>query len=196
MPNRRMYDSTNPAGIPDVVEMVAGYINGSFNWAARVGAFDKWPKAAHVRIDVTGANPASAGVLDVETGDATPAHAPQWIRDRTSIGMRPVIYCNRSTMPLVLQATGDLIHGKDYWFWIATLDGTKTLPDMTGVIAVQFADSKMTGFDADESIVYDDTWHAEPVPTEPVKTLDGIVIVLPHGAARAVISTDNGKTWQ
>jgi len=192
---RRMFDSTNPAGIPDVVEMVAGYVNGSFNWAAKIGAFDKWPNAAHIRIDVTGANPASASVLDVERGDAIPAHAAQWIKDRAALGFRPVIYCDRSTMSQVMADTGALIHGKDYWFWIATLDGTKELPDMTGVIAVQYANAKMTGFDADESIVYDDTWHPGPL-THPVPILDGVVITLPHGSARGVVSTDGGKTWK
>lgn len=191
-----MYDSTNRNGIPDVVEMVAGYINGNFNWAAANGAFDKWQKAAHVRIDVTGANPASASVLDVEKGDATPDHAKQWIEDRNALGFKSVIYCDRSTMPAVMASTGSLIHGKDYFFWIATLDGTKTLPDMTGVIAVQYADAKMTGFDADESIVYDDTWHPVPDPHDPFKIIDGVVIALPHGAARGVVSTDNGKTWK
>lgn len=193
---RLMYDSTNPAGIPDVAEMVAGYVNGKFNWAASNTAFNKWPHAAHVRIDVTGSNPASASVLDVETGDVTPDHAEQWIRDRSALGFRPVIYCNRATKSLVEAATGSLIHGKDYWFWIATLDGTKELPDMTGVIAVQYADSNMLGFDADASIVYDNTWHADVVPVVPVAIIDGIVVTLPHGAARAVVSTDNGKTWK
>ena len=51
---------------------------------------------------------------------------------------------------------------KDFRLWIATLDGTKTVPDMTGVTAVQFAGENMTGGHFDESIVYDDDWHRSP----------------------------------
>jgi hypothetical protein len=48
---------------------------------------------------------------------------------------------------------------RDFRTWIATLDGTKTVHDMTGVTAVQYAGENMTGGHYDESAVYDDLWH-------------------------------------
>jgi hypothetical protein len=63
---------------------------------------------------------------------------------------------------------------RDFRIWIATLDGTKRVHDMTGVTAVQYkrapkedahgnplespSDSVTSGH-FDESIVYDDNWH-------------------------------------
>ena len=63
---------------------------------------------------------------------------------------------------------------RDFRLWIATLDGTETVHDMTGVTAVQHkraprehadgtlaeppSDSVTAGH-YDESIVYDDHWH-------------------------------------
>jgi len=50
---------------------------------------------------------------------------------------------------------------KDFRLWVATLDGTRRLQNMTGVMAVQYADEGITGGHYDESIVYDDDWHPE-----------------------------------
>lgn len=163
---RTMRDSTTATDIPrEGLNLVAGYSNGRFAWTPDDWA--RFPKIPHVHIDVNGSHPSDSGVLDVETGDATPAGAVPWVAARHAVGdPRPVIYCNRSVRPEVVSAMNR--HGftlaRHYVLWIATLDGTRTLPDMTGVIAVQFAGEKQTGGHFDESVVYDDTWHAPAHP--------------------------------
>jgi hypothetical protein len=55
---------------------------------------------------------------------------------------------------------------RDFRLWVATLDGTKTLPDMTGVTAVQWKPATANSGPGhyDESAVYDDTWLAPAPP--------------------------------
>jgi hypothetical protein len=143
---RTMYDSINATSIPLDAEMVAGYGNGEFTWTA--AAWARFPHARHVRIDVTGTDPAGCGVLDVERGDATPAAAGPWILARLGHG-RAVIYCNLSTLPAVQSAA----RGLDYSLWLA--DWTGHAHQVGGAIAVQYRNTP--GYDL--SVVYDDSWH-------------------------------------
>ena len=183
---RVMRDSTTPAAIPVAgTQLVAGYANGLYQWSQ--ADYDRFPAAAHVYIDVTGADPAGCGVLDVETGDATVTTAVAWAKARLALGgtYPPVIYCNRSTLTSLFNAMGaaGLGVGHDFRLWIATLDGTKTVPDMTGVTAVQWAGASITGGNWDESVVYDDAWHAPAPPAT-----EYIVVRLPDGASAKMLS--------
>src|SRR5215472_2486636 len=164
-----MRDSTTPTDIPlPGLQLVAGYVNGRFAW----GPMDwgRFPaEVARVHIDVDGTAYKTAGVLDVETGDATPPEAAVWVTARKRLGARATgytIYCNRSTINPVHAAmtAAGLAIGRDYTLWVATLDGTEILPTMTGVVAVQARGEAQTGGHYDESIVYDDLWHPAPVP--------------------------------
>lgn len=145
-----------------------GYANGSYEWSAADWA--RFPDAQHVSIDVNGTDP-GADVLDIETGDATVGHAPSWAKLHNEIHPTSlaVLYANRSTLtPLFnAMAANKLTIGKDFLIGIATLDGTKTVKDMTGVAFVQYAGQDQTGHHYDESIVYDDAWKPEPKPTPP-----------------------------
>jgi len=159
-----MRDSTNLQNIPiHGTELVAGYVNG--NWVATKEDFARFPGIPHVHIDVMGTDPEGAGILDFE--DHNPSTAKDcaiWAKRRKTAlpGHYPaVIYCDRSHLtPLfnAMNAAGWQIV-RDFRLWIATLDGTKRVADMTGVTAVQFAGESMTGGHFDESIVYDDDWH-------------------------------------
>jgi hypothetical protein len=167
---RIMRDSTTAADIPiPGCQLVAGYTNGQFAWTPEDWArFGTMPK---VRIDVNGSNPGAASVLDVEQGDATPPEAAAWVKNRRVLfpGTAPTIYCNRTTAVLVeaaMQLAG-LHLATMYTLWIATLDGTRTLPDMRGVVAIQYAGTAQTGGHYDQSIVYDDTWHPAAPPALP-----------------------------
>jgi hypothetical protein len=161
---RIMRDSTTPRDIPiDGTDLAAGYINGQFKWSPE--GFARFPEAKHVHIDVDGTNPEGAGVVDCETGDVTVPGAVEWVKARKAAHpgeYPPIIYCNRSTLtPLFNAMNAAGLHiVKDFRLWIATLDGTKTVPDMTGVTAVQYAGESMTGGHYDESIVHDPHWHA------------------------------------
>src|ERR1700751_6084122 len=102
--------------------MVAGYINGNFAWTQ--AEWNLFPHANHVTISITAS--ADAGdVLDVETGDATPAQTAGWIATRKASGYyRPSIYCSRSVIPAVRQGTGSYILGRDYDIWVADWTGS------------------------------------------------------------------------
>lgn len=167
---RIMRDSTVATDIPVAgTDIVLGYSTGKYMWTAE--DYARFPKAAHVSIDVTGNDPA-ADMLDVESGDATVQMAVQWVREKllSKPPYPPLIYANRSTLtPLFNAMDAAGLHVKTHFMLcIATLDGTKTVPDMTGVTAVQYAGQSQTKGHYDESIVYDDTWKAPSKPTPPV----------------------------
>lgn len=195
---RIMRDSTNPNDIPVAgTQLAAGYANGSVSqWPAN--GWDRFPNAAKVVIDVLGVD-AGADVLDVETGDATVSGAVNWVRQKRVLQPTmypPIIYCNRSTLtPLfnAMNAAGFQI-ARDFRTWIATLDGTKSVADMRGVTAVQYAGESLTGGHYDESIVYDDNWKVVQPPTPPV-IYTGILVKLPSGVTQVVTSYD-GRNWK
>lgn len=192
---RIMRDSTTAADIPAAgADIIAGYGNGRYAWSKEDWA--RFPHAQHARIDVNGSDADGCSILDVETGDATPAQAPGWIRRRHALhGGRATVYCNRATMPAVVQhcKADGLVLGADWVLWVATGDGTKTLPDMHGVVAVQDRWQNLTGGHWDESIVYDDHWHAPapkpaPAPAPPPAERTYIVVELPGGTAFKAVS--------
>jgi hypothetical protein len=172
-----MRDSTTAGDIPvQGTELVAGYINGDFAWTQE--HFNRFPGVPHVLIDIHGDN-AHAGVVDVEPRCVEVAAAPGWVKARHRLlpdAYPPVIYANRSTLtPLfnALEAEG-LRVVRDFRLWIATLDGTRRVDDMTGVTAVQYKRARnrdkfghwteepgpaVTEGHFDESLVYDDEWH-------------------------------------
>lgn len=137
------------------ISLTCGYVGGSYEKSShKCGPVD-------VDIDVNGNHP-NADVLDIEVGDATPDTAPGWVKVHNA--NRPdypaILYCNRSTRNAVAKAcaASGLQAGRDYRWWISTLDGTTSLPDMTGVIAVQAWGSNYFNRNIDLSIVLDDTW--------------------------------------
>jgi hypothetical protein len=160
---RLMRDSTNLKDIPiPGTDLVTGYVNG--NGIATKEDFARFPGIPHVHIDALGTDPESAGVLDFEKGNpSTPESCANWAKRRKAAHPHvypAVIYCDRSHLtPLFNAMNAAGLHiVRDFRLWIATLDGTKMVADMTGVTAVQFAGEKMTGGHFDESIVYDDDW--------------------------------------
>jgi hypothetical protein len=173
---RIMRDSDTPSAIPiDGTDLVAGYVSGGATWPP--GAYDRFRGIPHAHIDCLGTVPEQAEILDVEPGCATVPTAVTWVRKRNAAfpgAYPPVVYCNRSTLtPLfdAMRAAGMQVV-KDFRLWVTTLDGTKKLPDMTGVVAVQYKRApnplpggrlespsfEVTAGHYDESIVYDDAW--------------------------------------
>jgi hypothetical protein len=203
---RIMRDSTTLTDDPIAgTDIVAAYSNGLYRTTvaavlARFGA--KIPVAW---IDVNGTNPTGAGILDVEAGDATVAEAVVWVKARLALhpDYVPIIYCNRSTLTPLFNAmnAAGLKVVTHFRLWVATLDGTKTLKDMTGVTAIQYAGQPLTGHHYDESIVYDDKWHAvapvipTPPAPQPIPVLHGQLVRIPSGVVQPVLSSDGGKNW-
>jgi len=164
---RLMRDSTNLNDIPiDGTDLVAGYVNGNFK--ASKEDFARFHGIPHVHVDVLGTDPQDAGVLDFESGNPrAPDACAIWAKQRRAAlpgHYPPVIYCTRSHLTQLFNAmnAAGLEIVKDFRLWMATLDGTKRVDDMTGVTAVQFAGQTMTGGHYNESIVYDDEWHRTP----------------------------------
>ena len=144
-----MWDSASAAWPPGAA-LRALYVNGKY--ATRPATYGK----GRVWIDVTGAAPHAASWLDVETGDATPAHVPGWL-DARDIPDDQGIYCSMDTLAAVEAAAAGRPHG----LWIATLDGTAApLMPITGgvLVAVQCLPAAMLGFDADMSVIVSESY--------------------------------------
>lgn len=159
--NRIMYDGINSlaAGIARAfphAEMVAGYVDGTYQWSA-----DEWalfPDSVKVEISVNAHN-RIGDVLDVETGDATPAEAHDWIAARKAAGLhRPTIYCSYAVVPQVRLETRELALGVDYDIWVARWDGDGAPPPMPGTPATYAAKQFSSDQLKDVSVVYDDGW--------------------------------------
>ena len=159
---RVMFDSTNPSAIPADAEIVGGYIDGpQSQWPAE--AWTMFPRAALVRINVTGDPSHGGDELDVERFDATPDHAPAWFDERTRAGHVGglSIYCSRDALPEVEAKMGK----RSYFRRVATLDGTLHIDGykpMEGPAAIQFASAAMLGINADMSLVMSDYYHPSP----------------------------------
>lgn len=155
-------DSTNPDAIPLTdLSIAIGYHNGRFAWSP--AQFARFEKAGirTARIDVIGTDYEECGIVDCERGDVSPATAAKWAKVRHALGHRAVIYCNRSTLEEVHKAcrARGLEFPRDYTIWLATLDGTRRVGDMNGVVAIQHDTIRTSHGEYDESEVFDPTWH-------------------------------------
>ena len=165
-------DSTKATDIPlPGTEIAIGYATGLYAWTP--ADWDRFPGIPHCTIDVRGTNP-TADVLDIEMGAGQIGQAPSWTRahNKADPDYPAILYCSRASLtPLFNTMSGaGLQIVRDFRLFIATLDGTKTVPDMTGVWGVQYAGSAITGDHYDESLIYDDHWKATPVTTPPPVT--------------------------
>jgi len=119
-----MADSVNPHTIPEKFKRnpngVAGYVDGPLSaWTPH--EFRSFPRVWRITVTGSLAVAARARVIDVETYDATPADVPAYREERHALTGEPtVVYCDRSTVPLVIAA--DAQHLELEW-WIAVLGG-------------------------------------------------------------------------
>lgn len=171
MATRLMGDSSTFGDVPKNLDIIAVYDDGSFGVPGK-GQFEaRYPhnQFGHCWIDVNGSHP-EADVRDWETGDKA-GSLEDWVKQHNRIHGRKnaVVYCNKSTIPEVRQLTGSQVLGKDYFLFVATLDGT--VYRAFGVIACQNKGARQTGGHYDSSEVFDDrfwqktaTVHANPTP--------------------------------
>ena len=113
-----MYDDVNVHLIPANAQAVAGYVGG--RWPTYPTVVKMWPNAKHLSIAVTAAE--NARCLDVETGDATIAQAPAWVKRQMARGEKlPVLYTSASWGQKLVDACtkAGLRYGKDYLWWSA-----------------------------------------------------------------------------
>lgn len=146
-----MYDSTTPGQVPHNAHAVAGYVGG--HWPDYRDMVRLHPHAQHLSIAVTDTE--TADCLDVETGDAKPDQAPNWVGSMiTRKVWRPCVYADLSNMPKVLQALTNAGFGRhEYRLWVAEYTGKPHIPD--GYDACQWTD-KALGRNLDESLCHPD----------------------------------------
>ena len=197
---RLMLDAVNYKNMAGVsADLYAGYVNGSVSqWPSE--GWDAFPAQKLVSIDVLGTD-YTADVLDVEQGNPTDSpgfpRTIQWVKNHKGSYL-PILYANRSTLtPMfnALYAVGLKVE-THFKLGIATLDGTKTVPDMTGVTYVQYTDHNEL---YDESVVYDDAWKAPAKvvvapPKPPVVSVRGVLVT--GLDSKVVASVDGGVTWR
>lgn len=137
---RTMWDAiTGHVGlIPANAQLAAGYVNGPISqWTPQ-----EWARfSAGTRLVRISVSPwvNDGHVLDVESGDALPAHAPGWAQTRRGSGLAaPCVYCNLSTLPAV---RGAFYNTKvpEPLYWLAR-PGAAELEALAGatVIATQY----------------------------------------------------------
>jgi hypothetical protein len=152
-----MGDSTTLGDIPTSVDIAAAYANGLVGVSSQAQMEARFPHAryGHVFIDVTGERP-DAQARDWETGDKS-GSLEIWVKNHNiHFGKKSaVVYCNVSTIPEVRRDTGSQILNKDYFLWVATLDGSEHTGE--GVIACQRDGQSQTGGHWDRSLVYSTT---------------------------------------
>lgn len=192
-------------------QVAASYYNGAVS-QFHVNTHDfavKFPSPpfSRVLIDVTGANADVCTVLDIEPGDASIATGIQWVQSfkklHSGVG---TVYLDRSEFAAFVPeaAKAGQVIGRDYKVWLAwPQSSAPKVSPATGVVAVQWRQD-VNGL-YDESAVFDDTWHAAPVPKPaPPKTLLGHVVWVQEGVTvkpgvfgqtPLMKSTDGGKTW-
>jgi hypothetical protein len=121
LPSARMADSTSPDDIPDKFALrpngVLAYCDGLYAWTPE--QLDRFPRCWRITVIGDPANAVHARAMDVERFDCTPQDVPPYRDARASRGMSTYVYCDRSTVPAVLDACGN----EDHLRWIiATLD--------------------------------------------------------------------------
>lgn len=160
---RTMGDSVDITKVPKTVDIVATYADGHLGIVIEQLLEELFPsnKYFHVLIDVNGTRP-DVNVRDWETGDKG-GDLRQWVIDHNNhTGKKDaVVYCNQSTIAEVRRLTGDQILGKDYFLWVATLDGS--IFRGPGVIACQDRGARQNGANFDTSEVFDDSFWASPL---------------------------------
>ncbi len=116
---RTMYDSVTMANIYAGAQMVAFYVDGRY--ANGTACRQRFPNAIKVGIAVFPSTNDGV-VLDCETGDATPAQCPGWVKMRRAAGIDPTVYCNTATWPWVINAFRSAGVPEPH-YWIAAYPG-------------------------------------------------------------------------
>ena len=196
-----MFDAVDTAQLPSGAQAVAGYVDGNYRTFPAIEA--GWPHALHLSIAISAAD--DADVLDIETGDATPADAAAWYERQKARGIsRPCLYANASTMDSgvipAMKAAG--IDRAAVRLWSAHYTGEAHIcgPASCGALSIDADGCQWTdrawGRDLDESLLVADFFgtpkpaaarkKAAPVTTVPIEITDSSIVI--H-------ATVNGQPW-
>ena len=135
-----------------------GYVDGA--WATYSAVKARFPHNTVLSVTTTGFT--KADICDVETGDATPEIAAAGIRN----GLYHTIYSNRSVLPQLVKAIGNM-----HWNWYAA-DWTGTPHLVPNSVATQYA-APGSGSPGNYDIsITDGSWPYPPAPTPPPSGFD------------------------
>jgi hypothetical protein len=158
---RTLYDDIYAGNVPAGGDLYAGYGDGRYQDAAALAA--RFPRARVLRITVF-ASDNQGDVLDVETGDATPAQAPGWVVKRRAAGVEPWVYMNFSTWGAVRDAFKAAGVPEPH-YWVAQYDHDATIPflwALAGCVAKQYESTAL--YDISSVLDHIDGFDAPPAP--------------------------------
>jgi hypothetical protein len=152
-------DTTNPENmtIDSSYSGVLAYANGRYAWpTSQINRYVEFGKHLY-RIDVTGAIPHGASILDVERYDATPQTAEAWVPERNAFEGDAACYVDRSNVPELVECLGD----NKCWLIVADWTGkphlpTLKLPSNIVIAGCQYA----TNVNYDTTAIYSADWLA------------------------------------
>jgi hypothetical protein len=192
----KMFDSVTAGAIPAHAEIVGGYLDGLYKWST--AAWAMFPNAQKVGI-VVKASSNMGQVLDVETGDATPADAPGWVQMRRADNqVRPTVYMNASTWPAV-RTQFQTRHIPEPDYWVAQYDGNPAIPP--GAVAKQYLGYPNGGSPGNYDVSSTDgIWPGiPPVPTPPPVETDvtkHVLFVGKNPAGTSATFESDGSTYR
>lgn len=169
-----MYDAITIANIPKNAQYAAGYVGGYWPTYSNGSLAKQCPKATLLSIAINASEDAMC--LDVETGDATVAQIPEWVKRQKTV--RPVIYSsvgNMNSILSVLAANG--ISRQNVRLWSAHYSNGQHIcgPSSCGQIrtdmdGTQWTD-KANGIDLDQSALTDHFFSSTPPPVSSTVTM-------------------------
>lgn len=135
-----MYDAANwqaldPGQMAAAGALVAGYVDGKYQWPAEAWAAFRAAGVTVVQIAVLLSS--AAHVLDVEPGNADALDSVMWVQERRRDGMIPAVYCGGQPG----YSWGDVVNAHiaarvdPPMIWWSNPNGISTLP--AGAIARQ-----------------------------------------------------------
>jgi hypothetical protein len=192
---RTMYDSIDASQVPANATMVAGYVGGT--WPSYAALVARFPEAVHVSIAVNSGE--DAQVLDVESGDATPADVPAWCQRQRARGQHPSVYCSADIWPAARQACRDAGVSEPSW-WIAHYDNDPTIPP--GAVAKQYQSLSSPNIDISSVLDYWPGVDGPATAPQPRPLPAAVSVEMPattggemHRVTVVITTDSNGDGW-
>jgi len=194
-----MYDSTNVGTLPHGAGAYAGYVQGAFQTFATLQRLFAASGAHLLSIAVFASG--DAACLDIETGDATIAQAPGWVKRQLARGAsRPCLYTSVSNMDALVTALGGAgIPRAEIRLWSAHYGQGRHSHACDGT---QWTDAAL-GRSLDESILLNDFFSLSAPATQLIveefmllKTGTGALtpVAIPHGATHVRLLAQDTAT--
>jgi hypothetical protein len=160
-----MFDSDRLSEVPRTGAQMIAFYADLFTYPFE-SVQDDFPNWSLIPIDRHGNHINTARVFDVENGLINPdSDLAKIITEYKQVspyykgGGRPIIYCDRNNIAAVRRNTGKYVLGRDYYLWVATLDGTIASAESLGlppksVVACQYENRGAY----DVSVVFSAQW--------------------------------------